>query len=149
VFFNLSQMSFQAKRAAVPVLTAALKDKDATVRLQILQVLADTKAIDPAQANAVLTEAFKDPQLQVRMLAVQTAGRLGTQVKEIIPAVARLVRDPEQAVRTQVMRLLARLPAALAETAVPALLEALKDQETFVRQQAAQALRQMKQIDPK
>src|SRR5207244_11667343 len=133
-----------------PALSALLKDKDANVRLDALQLLRDMTAADAKTATAVLLEALHDPQPPIRVRAALMVGQMGDQAKDAMAALVHLLADAEQSVRTQAASVLNQLknPKAVA-AAVPALVEMLQDKEAFYRIQSAKMLRQMHQPEAK
>ena len=113
-----------ARSAAIPTLKDELKDKDASVRLLALQFLLPMGAADPNTVRAVLLEAFKDPQPRIRSQAAGYVGRMGAQAKDALPELVRLLKDPDEAVQNQAVRVLSQINPVAVPTAVPTLLKA-------------------------
>jgi HEAT repeat protein/beta-lactamase regulating signal transducer with metallopeptidase domain len=113
----------------VPALSAALKDKAAGVRQRAASILS---AIGPGAKAAVpaLVEALEDSDLSVRREAVNSLSRIAPGDASLVPALAARVKaDDHRSVRILVIRYFGEM-GPKAKAAVPALIEALKDNET-------------------
>ena len=122
-------------RVAAPYLLTLVKDPSTQVRNLAVDALSRIGA-DPKEAGPVLVEALRNPgQISPNLLSTALA-KLGPAV---IPEVATMLKDPKPSVRAQGAALLGRYGAA-AKEAVPALTEALKDDQAVVAIQAARAL---------
>lgn len=122
-------------RVATPYLLTLVKDPSTQVRNLAVDALGRIGA-DPKEAGPVLVEALRNPG-QVSPNLIQAAlQKLGPAV---IPEVAKMLQDPKPNVRAQGAALLGRYGAA-AKDAVPALTEALKDDQDLVAIHAARAL---------
>jgi HEAT repeat protein len=120
-------------RAAVPALTKALSDKDTYVRRFAAQALGKIGA--PARsAVPALTKALKDEKKEVAEAAAEALGQIRS-----VQGLADTVKDKgaDVSVRRKAIEALADL-GPQAKSAVPVLINALKDRE--VRVQAAEAL---------
>jgi hypothetical protein len=76
--------------------------------------------------------------------SVRALGRIHAEPEKVVPALTKLLKDPEHVVRIGSILSLQAFGAD-ARPAVPALVESLKDQEDSIRRAAAEAL---KVIDP-
>ncbi len=83
---------------AIPVLTAHLKDEEATVREHSAEALGD---IGPAAENVVaeLVAVFSDPAVRVRRDSVRSLGQIGGKARDAIPEIEKLLEDPETIVQ--------------------------------------------------
>jgi HEAT repeat protein len=113
---------------ALPLLIAALKDKEAAVRRDaiwgVTNIPGDDKIIQPA-----LVEAFADPDTYVRAQAIAGLGTIGYRA---LPQLKQAVKDKEADVRLRAVEALVRLNPNFKEV-LPTLLPAIKDQSPAVR----------------
>ena len=142
--------------SAVPVLTTAAQNQNSEVRIYSVQALG---AIGRAASNAapVLIRLTKDENDGVRMSAVEALGRIGATSPESIEALTAAASDASSDVRITARKALEilvlprprqPLPEATAVNAfhaigpsvVPALISLLKDDDPFLRSDAAWAL---------
>jgi HEAT repeat protein len=154
--------------AAIPALTAALKDEDEKVRLATVRSLSE---FGPAAKSAVpaLVALLKDKDAWVRWEADQALEAMGPEAKAAVPLLTELLKDGDGQVRASAAHLLfvmgseanAVVPALsalltdkdvavrgaavfslgkLGPTTVPLLTESLHDREAVVRGDAARAL---------
>ncbi|MGI8589299.1 MAG: HEAT repeat domain-containing protein [Chloroflexia bacterium] len=119
-------------------LLPALFDKDAAVRAETLQALAefssrDERLLEPAVAY--LLPCLRDGDPLVRRIAASALGTLGS--REAIRPLALLLHDPDAGVRARACRALGNLrdPAS-----VRALVSCLADDDPEVRRSSARAL---------
>jgi HEAT repeat protein len=85
-------------------------------------------------------DALDSPDAQARRKAVHSLGMIGTDAEEAVPALAAVMReDPDVTVRIEASLALFRMAPA-SRSAVPALAEALGDDEPLVRMNAANTL---------
>lgn len=121
---QLSEVGPQEAPKAVPVLIAALKDKDIFVRRFSAQGLAKLGVKDTA-VIAGLTAMLKDPKEEKEALeaAVTALGKMGS---EAVSALSEVVKNGRQdnAVRRKAAEALGSIGPA-AKSAVPALVDAL------------------------
>src|SRR5205823_1749196 len=131
----------------LPKLEAALKDRDARVRvsaaLAVYQVDGRTAGLP------VLQEALEDKQAHVREQTCAALAALGVRAApadpgKLVDLVAAGLESENAGVRKRAAQVLGEFGAG-AKAAVPALLQALRDRENTVREAAAAALRR---IDP-
>jgi HEAT repeat protein len=91
------------------------------------------------EALQILTEAIKAPDEDLRGLAIIGLGEIGGPVENVLPSLARALRDFSPTVRRRAARVLGDLaPASL--PAVPHLTAALSDPEHPVRLEAVNTL---------
>ena len=148
-------------------LVRALKDKDRDARWRAAVALGETPA--SAEVVLALVEAIEDPDDTVRWEAVKALGKLGPAAKEAVPALAAALYDEDEIFRHHAAGALAAMGADAAAAvpalirafrhspedepvevvealvrigrgAVPALVEALKDENPRIRGKAAQTL---------
>ena len=120
---------------AVRVLAEALEDEDETVRWEAAKALGK---IGPDARDAVpaLAAALGDSDEVLRTAAATALGMMGAAAMGAVPALIRSLRstgpdDPEAAVETLVK---------LGRNSVPALIEALNEDDPLIRSRAAAAL---------
>src|SRR5262249_11429343 len=130
-------------KAAVPVLTAALKEGDANARLQALQALRQLGAEDAETSVPVLAELLKDAQPAVRAQASTLLASLGAEAKPAVPALGELAADPDYGTWPQAINVRRQCGPPASNAAVPALVEPLKNGDATSRQQALQLLQSL------
>ncbi|MBN2453282.1 MAG: HEAT repeat domain-containing protein, partial [Candidatus Omnitrophica bacterium] len=118
-------------KAAVPELIKALGDKNDDVRKNAAEALG---RIGQAAKDAVpaLVKALGDKNDVVRKNAAETLGRIGPDAKDAVPELIQAVDDIGNAAAEAIGKI--GLPA------VPALIQALKDKNYFIRDEAAEIL---------
>ena len=123
--------------AVVPPLSDCLKDSDEFIRGDAASALAE---IGPAARTAVpaMAELLKDEWEPTRYDAARALGKIGPDAKTAVPVlIASVKRDRKYQFREDVIASLREI----GPTAIPSLMEALKDKEDdFVRGTAAEAL---------
>ncbi|RKU37637.1 phytanoyl-CoA dioxygenase, partial [Candidatus Poribacteria bacterium] len=132
---------------AVPMLIEALNADAECVRASAAYALADMGQTASATVPA-LTRAAHDSSQWVRRHAMEGLGLIGqqraaqTELSEAVQALTTGLRDDFYWVRDNAARALAKL-GALAEPAIPTLVERLEDENRYVRFHAALALKQI------
>jgi HEAT repeat protein len=115
----------QIGREAVPALTQALQDEDASTRSAAADSLAKIGE-EAREAVPALKDALQDPDKAVRRQAAFALGVVADgRDPHIVPALAGALKDADREVRRQAATALGRLGPE-AEAAIPALTEALK-----------------------
>jgi HEAT repeat protein len=117
--WEVTQALTSLGKGAIPALTAALKDPDGATRTQSVHALAQMGT----DGAAVLADALKSEQLDVRRLAAQHLGGLGVGDKLIVLGLAAALKDEDRTVRLNAAYSLSNLGPA-AHAALPALEEA-------------------------
>jgi HEAT repeat protein len=120
---------------ALPQLKLALKDKDAAVRRDAVQVLQGMRS-SPKLVLPLLAEAQKDDNPVVRKSAADVLGSFGPAA---LPHLIEALKDQDKDVRNQALDSMKKLegnPQAMAKL----LSEALKSEDLMVRRGAAYAL---------
>lgn len=132
-------------KAAAPAVGDALHHGDRNVRLGSAQVLRDM--CDHARAAIPqLVEATHDGDWEVRAMAAEALGHIRPNAEEkeaVVLAICELLRDKDSRVRFHAavaLSWLALEDRAAAEPAVPDLAAALRDEDDYVRQYAAETL---------
>ncbi|MEW5724697.1 MAG: HEAT repeat domain-containing protein [Thermodesulfobacteriota bacterium] len=127
---------------AVGPLMEALADEDATVREAAAAALGSVGS-GAAVAVPRLAELLKDDYEWARRKAAWALGEIGPAAAPAVPALAlALLDDRERLVREEAARALGKIGPAAAE-AVPALKKALQDQDGWVGNEAARALKKI------
>jgi HEAT repeats len=93
--------------------------------------------VGPAAKAAIplLLRHFTHTNAEVRIFAVSAVHRIGGDPSIVVPAMKRMLKDPEGAVRSSAVAALERV-----RSAIPELLEVLHDQDPEVREQVENAL---------
>jgi HEAT repeat protein len=161
----IGRMEKEAKDC-VPMLLAALKEKDRTVSgacaealcglgdvaiPEVLEVAFTEKDLELRRAAALilkdtrykavpfLVQALKKPERNARAGAVVALGRIGTTAKDAMPALLEAAESPDDVVRQLVVLVLPQIDPKDKKTA-DALVNALKDKDALVRLHAAFSL---------
>jgi len=129
-------------KAAIPGLTAALRDDNPDVRREVLFALA---AMGPEAASAQIpvVEALDDPEVRVRSVAAYTLGRIGPAAKNAIPVLRKNVESSDSVVRVASAWALAHIAthdAQVVREVVPVLIQGLQAESEAVRRGSADAL---------
>jgi len=117
----------------VPALIGSLEDPDADIRYKAALMLGGFGST-AKEAVPALIDALDDPDELVRRFVPQALGEIGSDAKDAIPALILGFRDEE--VSTYAPSALGKI----GKVAVPALIEALKDEDQIVRHKSASAL---------
>ena len=133
---------------AIPTLIDAIQGTDDSVRASATFALADMGKT-AQEAIPILTRAAQDPSEWVRRHATEGLGLIGQQVSEdidlseVVEVLTAGLCDNYHWVRDNAARSLAKLGSS-AESAIPALVTQLEDENRYVRFHAALALKQIK-----
>jgi len=122
----------------VPALVRALGDDDEHVRQAAAGALGDLG--DP-RAVTPLARALSDPNEHVRQVAAGALGRIGPPAASELAALVAAGRDADEHVRQAAIDALGDVGDA---AAVPALLAALDDRDSFVRRSARNSLAELR-----
>jgi HEAT repeat protein len=125
-------------RDALRLLTAALKDSKADVRLGAVRILIDMGP-DAKEVLPALVEVLGDTDGMVRANAAEAVWKLGKDAKAL-PALVETLQDKAPSSRSYAATTLGYVMRQEAKPAVPALIQALWDEDTGVRAGAAEAL---------
>jgi HEAT repeat protein len=137
----------QRAKPAVPALLEALQNPDAAVRVLSARTLLriDPETVSQASVLPLLLKSLTDNDRVARWAAIEALAEVQNEAATVVPAIAeRLQQDPDPDVRLVAARCLSQL-GRQAQAAAPALLSALKDKDSRVRDRAAATL---KKIDP-
>ena len=124
---------------SMPMLSAALTERDANRRLWAVSVLA---GMGPGarEATPKLSRMVKtDESAAVRAGAALTLGKIGPDARSAVPVLIEALQDKTARVRTGAALALGLIGSA-AQDAAPALAETLKDDDTETAAEAATAL---------
>jgi len=128
--------SFGAEAAAaVPVLTQALDDADVVTQVAVTRTLGQIGLA----ALPGLLQALGKPEKHVRREAIWALVRMASAAKEAVPALAGALRDSDLKVRLGAAQALGAIGPD-ASAAIPSLIECLKDSNLIFCRLAAQAL---------
>jgi HEAT repeat protein len=92
---DMNRVARRAADAAVPVLEAALKDRESSVRAEAASALGG----GGKRAVPALKRALKDPDHVVRWMAVRSLARIGKQARSAGPELEKALRDLDASVR--------------------------------------------------
>jgi HEAT repeat protein len=135
----LGKMGRSAQRA-VPRLVQVAKEDESRVRIIAIQSLGKIGVKEPNVVES-LGEALLDPDAKIRLFAAQSLGEIGD--KAAVPFLVNALNDADVGVRrAAITTLLGMKP--ITEPAISALETALKDRDEFVREAAAEALKDRK-----
>ncbi len=139
--YALGKIGKEAKEA-VPALIKALEDQDANVRSSAVRALGE---IVPGAKEAVLPliGTLEDQDANVRSSAVRALGKIGPGAKEAVPALIAALKDHELNYSNRLTSFPSYTVEALGKIgkeSTLALIEALKDQDSSIRQYAVSAL---------
>jgi predicted Zn finger-like uncharacterized protein len=147
------------QKDGVPVLSAALKHQELTIRqtavLFLKQMCNDAKnerlpfadkpgKIALADAVPALIAALEDKDAEVRGSAAVTLGIIGPDARAAVPGLTQALKTGDPEFKAEAAFALGHIGPA-AKAAAPALADALKDRDATVRRFAAEALYQ---VDP-
>jgi HEAT repeat protein len=91
--------------AASPYLRVAARDDRDEVRTAAAACLGELSEADPKGAARIAAELGDAPQAGVRVAAAEALGRLGAKARDLtVPALLKLVTDPERSVRVAAER---------------------------------------------
>jgi HEAT repeat protein len=132
----LANKSDRDGRCFVPVLVAASKDANRSVRLFSILALGQ---LGPAASDAVpiIVPLLKEPDIAIRMTAIESLGLIGPAAKDAVPELVAALKDRDSRVRA--VEALVRIGPA-AKDSLPALIAALKDADMGVRSAAINVL---------
>lgn len=127
-------------KGAVAAIFEALKGKSGHVRMNAAQALAE---IGPEASHVpLLVEALKDDERMVRYFIAIALGRIGPDARAAVPALIASLKGSDVGVRWVSAEALGNIGD---ESALPALTEALKDDNRPVRDRAAKAIRKIRE----
>jgi HEAT repeat protein len=128
-------------KSAVPTLTKTLTDSDLEVRVYAASALVQMKEVTPT-VFPILTSALTSQNDPAKYRSLETLRGMGKAATPAIPALLKILKNPNSAAdtytRTQAAELLAQIGADAQ------LIAALKDPAPIIRWRAAYALGQMK-----
>jgi HEAT repeat protein len=126
------------RKALLPALQAASRDKDANVRSYALGSMEIIDSSNPLVFQALLA-GLADPSPVVRQGCAWHFGRMGPRAEPATRRLVGLLQDKEDGVRREVIYALLRI-GSLSGEHVPLLIALLKDKTWEVRASAAEAL---------
>jgi HEAT repeat protein len=134
-----AQTLARMKGDGLAVLTKALEDKDDDLRVEVVVAL----RLAGKDAVPALQTALKYKNVEVRLNAADSLGRLGADARDAVPGLVAALKDESKDVRAEAAAALGRIgpDAKDAEAALTALKD---DSEITVRAAAAQALTHIK-----
>lgn len=121
-------------RDAIPVVIKELENSDGNVRWFAVHILGEMRA-DAREALPRLLEILQDKSeaySRARAEAIVVVGKIGAEAKTVVPLLIGLFREKPQSLHWGATRTLQQIGVS----AVPALVETLKDQDSEVRIQA-------------
>jgi hypothetical protein len=133
---------WESDPAAIPVLLELLSDPDAEVRKYAARTFVHMGPMGEA-ALPKLTDLLRDDVPEVRSLAAGALASVERRKERAVPLLVGMLKDPEPLVRRRIANLLGEFGES--EEVVPALKEALNDEDKQVRVEAAAALERIEQ----
>jgi HEAT repeat protein len=133
----------RAGKAAIPILTRLLKDKERSVVVEAAHAL-KTFGADAAPAAPALLEALKSEESTIRIAAAGVLGKLDAAAKPAVPSLIAMLKAGDQWERGYTALALGDL-GPIAKEAIPDLIKATQDREAAVQCNAAYALGRMNQ----
>jgi HEAT repeat protein len=128
-----------AAALAVPALVEALRDSEESVRQAAAEAISAIGTV-PASARDTLVGGLSDPDNLVRAHTARALGEIGSAVAGVAPALVEALTDSNHAVRAEVVEALGKIGPAAADVAVPRIVHALHDPDSWVSALAAEAL---------
>lgn len=129
----------EAATAAIPALVDTLRDADENVRQTASEAIAAIGTV-PEAAMDTLVGGLSNPDNLVRAHTARALGEIGTAAADAAPALVEALGDRNDAVRAEVVEALGKLGPAAADVAVPRIVHALHDPDSWVSALAAEAL---------
>ncbi len=126
--FALGRMGPAAESAVGALVEDLPKDKDASVRKEIIKTLTSL-GMGATTASAVLLDSLQDSDVEVRQRAAIALSRVAPPPETALPKLLKAIHDPDKSVRCHVIHAIGGLgkPAA---SAIPELVEILKKEES-------------------
>ena len=134
-------------RDALPQLIQALADPSQRVAVEVLHALGNLGTYAEVAGPAISAKLTSN-QVAVRKAAAVALGRIGEKAKDAVPSLMQvLINDKAADVRVEVAKALGLISSDLEKT-VPALIQALQDKQSDIREQAAWALGEVRPVSP-
>jgi|ERR1043165_268344 HEAT repeat protein len=134
---HLARLAAVADRADVDTVEALTRDPNARIRANAITLMS---LIDPPSFWRLLPQALDDPEVLVRMQSVRSLENFAAEeLEQNAQMVARALGDADSGIRKFSARAVANLTAAPVRQALENM--AASDRESFVRDEAARALR--------
>lgn len=128
------------REKALPILVEGIKDKSVGVRQQAVQALQQMR--DAAAAPALI-EALQDSEPNIRQQAMWALQNVRGDPEIVVPALAKVLKeDKNVGIRQQVLNILPQYGAK----GLPHVIEALKDKDANVRQQAVYSIQNFQDL---
>jgi HEAT repeat protein len=122
---------------SIPIFIKALSSQDEVMRMSAIASLGKIGS-DAAPAIPALTKLLDSESEDVRIITVDTFGKIG---KAAVPALVKALDDRKSwEIRYIAADALGRIGKSGAKEAVPTLIETLKDEDLYVRTEAADSL---------
>jgi HEAT repeat protein len=126
----------------MPALVPLLHDRDETVRQKVAEVVAKTGPLSQ-ESTSSLVEGLTSPDALVRARTAEALGNIGAAAEPAAHALVQAAEDDNDRVRAKAVKALGKIGAGAAQAALPKLLRALRDPDTWVQALAAEALGEM------
>ena len=119
-----------------------LNDRDETVRQKAAEALGKIGPLS-AEATKNLEEGLASDDALIRAQTAEAIGEIGPAAKAVAPALAKILKDTNDRVRGKAVEALGKIGEEAAAYALPQLVRAMHDPDTWVQVLAAEALGEM------
>jgi HEAT repeats len=126
--------------SAIPILREGLKDESRAVRLFAIITLGELKKGN-SDAITDLLKILRGGDTVQRLAVLRALGQIETEDKRLSPALTTALKDKSEDVRITALDALETHGGEIARSAVPGIVDALKDTNPRVREHALKALR--------
>jgi HEAT repeat protein len=136
----------QAEVAVSALVEVVQKSNQKEQRIAAIQALA---SIGPqAQGTAFLLDLLTDPDGQIPWRVLEALGPRSPWIPQVIPVLIAALKDGAKKIRSRAVAMLMRLGPEASRIALPALREALRDEDPHVQSHAREAVRLIESREP-
>jgi HEAT repeat protein len=127
---SLGELGPRAK-AAIPALLEIMKQSPGRETDTSGRAIAALQKIDPEIIRPLLVKELSSPDASTRAQAVRALGGLGDAAKDALPAMEKLLKDPDNKVRVVAAQAVWKMDRAKVSAVVPVFIEGLRDQTSW------------------